>query len=92
MSTSVCGEGRAGLDRLVCFTKSSPTPARGGRRHCNQARQLQFPRDRDHGISQERRHAGKGRRDGKPRSTRTTQLYDRRRDELNLDEIERIVI
>jgi hypothetical protein len=25
-------------------------------------------------------------------STRTTQLYDRRRDELTLDEIERVVI
>jgi integrase len=25
-------------------------------------------------------------------STRTTQLYDRRRDEVNLDEVERIVI
>jgi hypothetical protein len=25
-------------------------------------------------------------------STRTTQLYDRRRDELSLDEVERIVI
>jgi integrase len=25
-------------------------------------------------------------------STRTTQLYDRRRDEMNLDEVERIVI
>jgi hypothetical protein len=25
-------------------------------------------------------------------STRTTQLYDRRRDELNLDEVERIAI
>ena len=29
---------------------------------------------------------------GKPASTRTTQLCDRRRDELSLDEVERIVI
>jgi hypothetical protein len=50
--------------------------------------------DQDHGrLSQERRHAQK-----KPAtmanhaSTRTTQLYDRRRDELSLDEVERMVI
>ena len=35
---------------------------------------------------------GKCRRDGEPRSTRTTQLYDRRRDEVSLDEVERISI
>ena len=29
-------------------------------------RQSQLPRDGDHGLSQERRHAGKGRCDGKP--------------------------
>jgi hypothetical protein len=39
------------------------------------------------------RQLGKGRSDGEPRlSTRATQLYDRRRDEVSLDEIERIVI
>jgi integrase len=42
-------------------------PARGGGRHRNQARQSQLPGHRDHGLSQERRHARKGRGDGKPR-------------------------
>ena len=38
---------------------------------------------------------GKSRVDGEPcqhASTRTTQLYDRRRDEMSLDEAERVVI
>ena len=41
-------------------------PTRGRGRHRNQARQSQFPGDRDHGLPQERRHARKGRGDGKP--------------------------
>jgi integrase/recombinase XerC len=67
-------------------------PARGSRRDRNQTRQPQFPGDGDHGLSQERWNARKGRGDGDHVSTRTTQLYDRRRDELSLDEVERIVI
>ena len=35
--------------------------------HRNQARQPQFPGDRDHRLSQERRHARKGRGYGEPR-------------------------
>ena len=42
-------------------------PTRGGGRHRDQARQPQLPGDGDHGLSQERRHAGKGRGDGEPR-------------------------
>ena len=53
-------------------------PARGGSRDRNQTRQPRFPSE----------SGG----DGEPCSTRTTQLYDRRRDELSLDEVERIVI
>ena len=41
-------------------------PARGGGRHRDQARQSQLPGDRDHGVSEERRHAGKGGADGEP--------------------------
>jgi hypothetical protein len=44
------------------------------------------------GGSQERRHARKGGGNGDHASTRTTRLYDRRRDELSLDQVERIVI
>jgi hypothetical protein len=40
----------------------------------------------------ELRHARKGGGYGEPRLDRTTQLYDRRRDEMSLDEVERIVI
>ncbi len=40
---------------------------RAGRgRHRDQARQSQLPRDRDHGVSEERRHAGEGGADGEP--------------------------
>jgi len=58
-------------------------------------RQPQLPGKRDHRLSQKRRHARKGCRDGKlanHASTRTTQLYDRRRDEVSVDEVGRIVI
>jgi site-specific recombinase XerC len=39
-------------------------PARSRRRHRHQARQSQFPGDRDHRLPQKRRHARKGRRNG----------------------------
>ena len=54
----------------------------------------QLPGNRDHRLSQERRHlkmAGSMANHAST-STRTTQLYDRRRDEVSLDEVERIVI
>jgi hypothetical protein len=38
-----------------------------------------------------RRHAGKAAAMANHTSTRTTQLYDRRRDEVSLDEVDRIV-
>jgi len=41
-------------------------PACHGGQDRNQARQSQFPRDRDHRLSQEWRHSRKGRRNGKP--------------------------
>ena len=41
-------------------------PARRGGRNRNQARQLKFSGDRDHGLSQERGHAGQGGGDGEP--------------------------
>jgi hypothetical protein len=40
--------------------------ARGGRRHRHQARQPQLPGDRDHRLSQERRHPREGGGDGEP--------------------------
>ena len=60
------------------------------KRHRDQARQSRFPDDRDHGVSEERRHAEKAAQKANHTSTRTTQLYDRRREELSLDEVERI--
>ena len=63
-----------------------------GRRHRNQDRQSHFPRHRHHRLPQERRRARNRRGDGEPRSTRTTQLYDRRSDQVSLDEIERVRI
>jgi hypothetical protein len=47
---------------------------------------------RHYSVPEKRRLARKRRRHGNHASTRTTQLYDRRRDEVNLDEVERISI
>jgi hypothetical protein len=55
-------------------------------------RQPQLPADGHNRPPQERRDAGKAAAMANHASTRTTQLYDRRRDELSLDEVERIVI
>jgi hypothetical protein len=68
-----------------------PTPRRFGR-HCHKAWQSQLPGDRDHGVFEKWRYARESRCMANHASTRTTQLYDRRRDELTLDEIERVVI
>jgi hypothetical protein len=62
-------------------------------RYCHQTRQPQLPGDGDHGLSQE--NGGtleKAAAMANHASTRTTQLYDRRPDELSLDEVDRIVI
>ena len=42
-------------------------PARRCGRHRDQARQSQLPGNRDHRVSEERRHAGEGGADGEPR-------------------------
>jgi hypothetical protein len=69
-------------------------PARGRGGHRIQARQSQLPGDRDHSLSRERRHAREGRSDGEPRldAHDPRAFYDRRHDEVSLDEVERIVI
>jgi hypothetical protein len=67
-------------------------PAGGGGRHRNQARQPQFPGDGDHRLSQERGTLEKAAAIANHASTRTTQLYNRGRDEVSLDEVERIAI
>jgi site-specific recombinase XerC len=41
-------------------------PARGGGRHRDLSRQSQLPRDRDHRVFEERRHAGEGGAGGEP--------------------------
>jgi hypothetical protein len=48
--------------------------------------------DRDSGLPQERWHAQKAAAMANHASMRTTQLYDRRRDEVSLDEVDRIAI
>jgi hypothetical protein len=48
--------------------------------------------DRNNRLSEERRDAGKAAAMANHASTRTAQLDDRRRDEVSLDEVERIVI
>jgi hypothetical protein len=81
------------------FTSSSPakTPAAGGfgrgcGRHRNQAWHHSF---RATGITAYLKNGGtleKAAAMANHASTRTTQLYDRRRDAVSLDEVERIVI
>ena len=89
------GRGTGKLTRTVLPQASAyrnDRPARCGRRHWNDARQPQLPGDRDHRLSEERRDAGKGRGDGEPCLDAHDTALDRRRDELSLDEVERIVI
>jgi hypothetical protein len=50
------------------------------------------PRHWDYILSQERPHAREAASMANHSSTRTTQLYDRRSDEVNLNEFERILI
>jgi hypothetical protein len=85
------GRGTGKLTRTV-LPQANAYAMIGGGWHRDQARQPQFPGDRDHRLSQERRHAEKAAAMANHASTRTTQLYDRRREELSLDEVERIVI
>jgi hypothetical protein len=67
-------------------------PARRGGRHRHQARQPQFPGDRDHRLSRNGGTLERAAAMANHASTRTTQLYDRRRDDVGLDEVERIAI
>ena len=48
--------------------------------------------DRDSGLPQERWHAQKAAAMANHASMRTTQFYDRRRDEVTLGEVERIAV
>ena len=63
------GRGTSKLTRTVLPQANAyamDSPARCGRRHRNQARQPQFPRNRDHRVSQERRQTRKGGGNGEP--------------------------
>jgi hypothetical protein len=67
-------------------------PARRRRRHHDPGRQSHLSGDRHHGVSEKRRHAGKRCRDGEPRLNPHHAVYDRRCNEVNLGEVERISI
>jgi len=60
-------------------------------RHRNADWQSYFPRDRHHGVSKEPK-LDVAQQIANHESPRTTKLYDRRQDEISLDEIERIAI
>ena len=66
----------------------------GGRnsRYRDAHRLPQLPGDRDHELPRERRDAREGPDDGEPRVGEDNQLYDRVKDEITLDEVERIAI
>jgi hypothetical protein len=61
-------------------------------RYRNQNRQSQFPGDWNYGIFKECGDAREAASMANHASTRTTQLYDRRSDEVTLDEVERVGI
>jgi hypothetical protein len=59
-------------------------------RHFGEVWQSQLPGNRDHGVSEDGGTLEKAAQMANHASTRATQLYDRRREELSLDEVERI--
>jgi hypothetical protein len=67
------------------------TSPRDRRRYRNQSWQSQLPRDRHHRYLKNGGTLEKAASMANHASTRTTQLYDRRRDEMSLDEVERVV-
>jgi hypothetical protein len=73
-------------------TPSDHRPARRGARYRHQARQPQLPVNPDHRVSEEWDSFEKAAAITIHALTRTTQLHDRRRDEVSLDEVERIVV
>jgi hypothetical protein len=86
-------EGAVDLDsaRLRQISRHSRCPkSEGGSRHPRADRQSQLPRDRDHGVSFQRRCAGARQEMAAHESPRTTKLYDRTKERLRLDEVERI--
>jgi hypothetical protein len=68
-------------------------PAPGDcRRHQNQNREPHFPGDRHYHIPEDRRQARARPSHGKPFIAADDELYDRREEEISLDEVERIAI
>jgi integrase/recombinase XerC len=67
-------------------------PARRRCRHRHQARQSQLPRNRVHRYLKNGGTLEKAAALANHASTPMTQLYDRRRDEVSLDKVERILI
>src|ERR1700676_5243913 len=67
-------------------------PARGGGWLQAEARPPRVPRNRHHGLSRGRRHAGERPGHGRTREPAHDQLYDRTSDAITLDEVERITI
>ena len=55
-------------------------------------RQSFIPGDRDHGVSRQWRYSGACAIDGGDESPRNTKLYDRTKEPLTQEEIERIVM
>lgn len=60
--------------------------------HQDEDREPNLPGDRHHCIPEEQGHAEAGQHIANHESPRTTKLYDRRQDEISLDEVERIAI
>jgi len=89
------GRGTGSLTRIRAaagerLRDDPPTCSRG--RHRSQARQSQLPSNGDHRYLKNGGTLEKAAAMANHASTRTTQLYDHRRDEVSLDEVERIMI
>jgi hypothetical protein len=78
------------VDWRLCAGQQAVSRRR--RRHQNPGRQSYLPGDRNHGVLKNGGSLENAAAMANHASTRTTQLYDRRRDEMSLDEVERISI
>ncbi len=95
-------EGKGPLFRTIARgTKRlsrTPLPQANGAPACRSGqdrdsdRQPFVPRNRDHCLSEKRRTLERAATMANHASTRTTQLYDRRSDDVALDEVERVLI
>ncbi len=83
---------RPGAGALAAGRLPDDPAPRGRRRHQDQDRQPHVPRHRHHRLPEEQGTLEHAQTIANHASPRTTKLYDRRGDEISLDEVEKIAI